>query len=195
MYNTAATWGGSSWQTILGACLSLQAFAFIPLWGISQGFQPAIGTNYGAKQYDRVRSFTKVFMVAATILAMVFYLPTMLAPKGMLSMFITNESICIQGAPMLRVLFTTYISYGVLILAITFFQAIGKAGAASAMALLRQVLLFLPLVVLLPKLFTVPVQGVFYAQMITDLVVLLIGIILLLITFGNIRKEERLMSF
>ncbi len=194
MYNTAATWGGSSWQTILGACLSLQAFAFIPLWGISQGFQPAIGTNYGAKQYDRVRSFTKVFMVAATILAMVFYLPTMLAPKGMLSMFITNESICIQGAPMLRVLFTTYISYGVLILAITFFQAIGKAGAASAMALLRQVLLFLPLVVLLPKLFTVPVQGVFYAQMITDLVVLLIGIILLLITFGNIRKEERLMS-
>ena len=109
-------------------------------------------------------------------------------------MFITNESICIQGAPMLRVLFTTYISYGVLILAITFFQAIGKAGAASAMALLRQVLLFLPLVVLLPKLFTVPVQGVFYAQMITDLVVLLIGIILLLITFGNIRKEERLMS-
>ena len=131
MYNTAATWGGSSWQTILGACLSLQAFAFIPLWGISQGFQPAIGTNYGAKQYDRVRSFTKVFMVAATILAMVFYLPTMLAPKGMLSMFITNESICIQGAPMLRVLFTTYISYGVLILAITFFQAIGKAGGAS----------------------------------------------------------------
>ena len=194
MYNTAATWGGSSWQTILGACLSLQAFAFIPLWGISQGFQPAIGTNYGAKQYDRVRSFTKVFMVAATILAMVFYLPTMLAPKGMLSMFITNESICIQVAPMLRVLFTTYISYGVLILAITFFQAIGKAGAASALALLRQVLLFLPLVVLLPKLFTVPVQGVFYAQMITDLVVLLIGIILLLITFGNIRKEERLMS-
>ncbi len=191
MYNTVERWGGGSWQTILGACLSLQAFSFIPLWGISQGFQPAIGTNYGAKQYDRVRSFTKVFMVAATVLALLFYLPVMLAPQGMLSMFITDPAICEQGAPMLRVLFTTYICYGVLILAITFFQAIGKAGAASAMALLRQVLLFLPLVVLLPNVFAVPVQGVFYAQMFTDLAVLLIGIILLVKAFGNIRKEER----
>ena len=188
MYNTVERWGGGSWQTILGACLSLQAFAFIPLWGISQGFQPAIGTNYGAKQYDRVRSFTRAFMIAATALALVFYLPIMLSPKGMLSMFITDEAICAQGASMLRVLFSTYISYGVLILAITFFQAIGKAGAASAMALLRQVLLFLPLVVLLPTVFAVPVQGVFYAQMFTDLVVLLIGIILLFKTFANIRR-------
>lgn len=188
MYNTVERWGGGSWQTILGACLSLQAFAFIPLWGISQGFQPAIGTNYGAKQYDRVRSFTRAFMVAATTLALVFYLPIMLSPKGMLSMFITDEAICAQGASMLRVLFSTYISYGVLILAITFFQAIGKAGAASAMALLRQVLLFLPLVVLLPTVFAVPVQGVFYAQMFTDLVVLMIGIVLLGKTFADIRK-------
>ena len=194
MYNTVERWGGGSWQTVLGAALSLQSFAFIPLWGISQGFQPAIGTNYGAKQYDRVRSFTKVFMIAATVLALVFYLPIMLAPKGMLSMFITDEAICAQGAPMLRVLFSTYICYGVLILAITFFQAIGKAGAASAMALLRQVLLFLPLVVLLPTVFAVPVQGVFYAQMFTDLVVLLIGIILLAKAFGNIRKEERALT-
>ena len=191
MYNTVERWGGGSWQTILGACLSPQSFAFIPLWGISQGFQPAVGTNYGAKQYDRVRSFTKVFMVAATVLAMVFYLPIMLSPKGMLSMFITDEEICIQGAPMLRVLFSTYITYGILILAITFFQAIGKAGAASAMALLRQVLLFLPLVVLLPTVFAVPVQGVFYAQMFTDLIVLLIGIVLLARVFANIRKEEK----
>ena len=191
MYNTVERWGGGSWQTILGACLSLQSFAFIPLWGISQGFQPAVGTNYGAKQYDRVRSFTKVFMIAATVLALVFYLPIMLSPKGMLSMFITNEEICIQGAPMLQVLFSTYITYGILILAITFFQAIGKAGAASAMALLRQVLLFLPLVVLLPTVFAVPVQGVFYAQMFTDLIVLLIGIVLLAKAFSNIRKEEK----
>ena len=194
MYNTVERWGGGSCQTILGACLSLQSFAFIPLWGISQGFQPAVGTNYGAKQYDRVRSFTKVFMVAATVLAMVFYLPIMLSPQGMLSMFITNEEICIQGAPMLRVLFSTYITYGILILAITFFQAIGKAGAASAMALLRQVLLFLPLVVLLPTVFAVPVQGVFYAQMITDLVVLLIGIVLLAKAFADIRKGESLLT-
>jgi putative MATE family efflux protein len=191
MYSTVANCGGGSWQTVLGASLSLQAFSFIPLWGISQGFQPAVGTNYGAQNYDRVRAFTKAFMVAATLLALVFYLPIMIAPNAMLSMFITDSAIVAEGAPMLRVLFTSYITYGVLILAITFFQAIGKGGAAAAVTLLRQVVLFLPLVVLLPKVFERSVEGVFYAQLITDVVVLILGIILMAKEFRAMRKEER----
>ncbi len=190
MYNTVERWGSGSWQTILGAALSLQAFAFIPLWGISQGFQPAVGTNFGAKQYDRVRAFTKVFILAATALALVFYLPIMIAPKAMLSMFITDAAIVAEGAPMLRVLFSMYISYGVMILAITFFQAIGKGGAAAVMAIMRQVVLFLPLVIVLPQFFTHHVEGVFYAQMITDFVVLVAGICMMAASFRSMRIEE-----
>ncbi|MCR5268445.1 MAG: polysaccharide biosynthesis C-terminal domain-containing protein, partial [Lachnospiraceae bacterium] len=192
MYNTVERCGGGQWQTILGAALSLQAFSFIPLWGISQGYQPAIGTNYGAKSYDRVRSFNKAFMIAATILAAVFYIPIMFAPKAMLSMFITDSSIVEAGAPMLRVLFMPYITYGVLILAITFFQAIGKGGNAAVLTVLRQVLLFLPLVLLLPLLFTNSVEGVFYAQLFTDAVVLILAVILMAGAFKSIRSEERL---
>jgi putative MATE family efflux protein len=191
MYNTVERWGSGSWQTILGAALSLQAFAFIPLWGISQGYQPAIGTNYGAKNYDRVRAFTRTFMLAATTLALLFYVPIMLAPKTMLSMFITDERIVAEGAPMLRVLFSMYIAYGVLILAITFFQAVGKGGSAALMALLRQAALFLPLVIVLPGFFAHHVEGVFYAQMITDLVVLAIGVGLMAVSFRSMKAEER----
>ncbi len=187
MYNTVERCGGGSWQTILGAALSLQAFSFIPLWGISQGYQPAIGTNYGAKQFGRVRSFNKAFMIMATILAALFYIPIMAAPKSMLSMFITDPAIVEAGAPMLRVLFSPYISYGVLILAITFFQAIGKGGNAAILTVLRQVLLFLPLVLLLPRVFTNSVEGVFYAQLFTDAAVLIIGVILLISEF---RKQK-----
>ena len=192
MYNTVERCGGGEWQTILGAALSLQAFSFIPLWGISQGYQPAIGTNYGAKSYDRVRSFNKAFMIAATLLAAVFYVPVMIAPKAMLSMFITDQSIVAAGAPMLRVLFASYITYGVLILAITFFQAIGKAGNAAVLTVLRQALLFLPLVLILPMMFTNSVEGVFYAQLITDVVVLVLAVALMAGAFKNIRREERL---
>ncbi len=192
MYNTVERCGGGEWQTILGAALSLQAFSFIPLWGISQGYQPAIGTNYGAKSYDRVRAFNKAFMIAATLLAAVFYIPVMAAPKAMLSMFITDQAIVEMGAPMLRVLFTSYITYGVLILAITFFQAIGKGGNAAILTILRQVLLFLPLVLILPLLFSNSVEGVFYAQLITDVIVLFIAVILMAGAFKNITQEERL---
>ncbi|MBQ3913099.1 MAG: MATE family efflux transporter [Lachnospiraceae bacterium] len=191
MYNTVERCGGGEWQTILGAALSLQAFSFIPLWGISQGYQPAIGTNYGAKEYGRVRSFNKAFMIAATLLASVFYIPIMIAPRTMLSMFITDASIVEMGAPMLRVLFASYITYGVLILSITFFQAIGKGGNAAILTVLRQILLFLPLVLILPLVFTNSVAGVFYAQLITDAVVLVLAVALMAAAFKSIRSEER----
>lgn len=189
LYNTAAKWGGSEWQTILGAALSLQAFAFIPLWGISQGFQPAIGTNYGAKLFDRVGAFTRTFMISATVVALLFYVPIMCFPVKMLSMFITDAAIVQTGAPMLRVIFGAYICYGVLILSITFFQAIGKAGGASILALARQLVLFLPLVVILPHVAGLGVKGVFYAQLITDLVVLLLAIILMIKAFRGFKKN------
>ncbi len=191
MYNTVERFGGGQWQTVLAAALSLQAFSFIPLWGISQGYQPAIGTNYGARKFDRVRSFNKAFMVAATILASVFYLPIMIAPKAMLSLFITDTAIVEMGAPMLRVMFTSYITYGVMILAITFFQAIGKGGNAAILTLVRQALLFLPLVLILPLVFTNSVEGVFFAQLITDVVVLLIAVVLMSRSFKAIGREEK----
>ncbi len=194
MYNTAQRYGGGEWQTILGAALSLQAFSFIPLWGIAQGYQPAIGTNYGAKLFGRVRSFNKAFMIGATILALVFYIPIMFAPESMLSMFITDQAIVAEGAPMLRVLFASYITYGVLILAITFFQAIGKASNAAVLTLLRQVLLFLPLVLVLPLIFTESIQGIFYAQLITDAVVLVLAVVFMAGAFGKMKKEERNMK-
>ena len=188
LYSTAAKWGGGEWQTILGAALSLQAFSFIPLWGISQGFQPAIGTNYGAKLFDRVGKFTRCFMISATVVALIFYIPIMCFPAKMLSMFITDAAIVEAGAPMLRVLFGAFISYGILILSITFFQAIGKAGAASVLALARQLVLFLPLVILLPRFGGLAVQGVFYAQLVTDLIVLVVAIIFMIGSFKKMRK-------
>lgn len=78
LYNLAAQHGGDTWQIILGATYRVVSFAFIPLWGLSQGYQPAVGTNYGAKQYDRVKHITKVFAITATLLALIFYLPIML---------------------------------------------------------------------------------------------------------------------
>ena len=156
--------------------------------GISQGFQPAIGTNYGAKLFARVGKFTRCFMLSATVVALIFYIPIMCFPAKMLSMFITDAAIVETGAPMLRVLFGAFITYGVLILAITFFQAIGKASAASILALARQLVLFLPLVILLPRVGGLAVQGVFYAQLITDLTVLAVASIFMISAFNKMRK-------
>lgn len=191
MYNTAARYGGDAWQIILGASLRLQAFAFIPLWGISQGFQPAAGTNYGAGEYDRVKRFMRIFVLGATALAAVFYIPVMLAPKAMLSLFITDASIVEQGTQSLRILFSTYITLGFLVMCITLFQALGKGGKAALLTVLRQVLLFIPLVLVLPHIGKIGVQGVFLAPAMTDIGVLILCIVMVASLFRSMTAQKK----
>lgn len=193
MYNTAANYGGDEWQIILGACLRLQAFAFIPLWGICQGFQPAIGTNYGAKDYSRVKQITKTFIIGTTIFSFLFYIPVMSFPKTMLSMFITEPIIAEMGADSLRLFFSTFISLGVMILSITLFQSLGKGSMAAMLTLLRQIIFFIPLVLILPKINGIGIKGVFWAPVITDIGVLILSAILItkeLKSMGNKKKLQ-----
>lgn len=171
LYNAAHNCGGDEWQIILGAALSLQSFAFIPLWGMSQGFQPAVGTNFGAKRYDRVKRVTKGFFLGATALTLVFYLPAELAPRAILAWFIKDAALVDKGAAGLRILFSSYVLLGLVIMSITLMQALGKASKASTLVLLRQIVLFLPLAWLLPTVGGLGVTGVFLAPALTDLAV------------------------
>ena len=188
MYKIAAKYGGEEWQTILGASLSLQAFSFIPLWGISQGFQPAIGTNYGARNYARVKQFTKAFMIGATILALVFYIPIMCFPSAMLSFFITDEATVRLGAPMLRLFFSPFIAYGIMILSITFFQATGKGTMAAVLAVARQCLVFIPLLFILSYFFGI--KGEFLAGVVTDTIVLIVALVVVMASLKKLGKKE-----
>lgn len=189
LYYVAAQNGGDMWQTILGATLRLQSFAFIPLWGLSQGYQPAAGTNYGAKRYDRVKYITKIFSIVATLLAMIFYLPIMLAPKAMLSLFITEPQIVAQGTTDVRLFFSSYIVLGFWVIVLTLMQSLGRASKASVLVLLRQIVIYLPMAVFLPHIPKLGVHGLFCAPLITDMVVLFVVIWMMCSEF---KKMDRL---
>lgn len=189
LYRVAHNYGGDDWQIILGAALSTQAFVFIPLWGMSQGFQPAVGTNFGAKQYDRVKQVTKGFIVGATVLTLIFYIPIQLAPATLLSWFIKDASLVSQGVTPFRILFSTYILLGFLIMAITLMQSLGKASKASVLVMLRQIVLFIPLAIVMPMIGGLGVTGVFVAPALTDLVVVVLAIFMVASVFKDLTKQ------
>lgn len=189
LYHVAARHGGDTWQIILGAALSIQSFTMIPLWGAGQGFQPAAGTNYGAKQYDRVKQITRAFMMGVTVLSLIFYIPIQLAPKTILSWFIKDAGIVSQGVTDFRILFSTYIVLGFVLMVITLMQSLGKASKASVLVLMRQIILFVPLAILLPRIGGLGVHGVFLAPAVTDLIILVLAIVMLT---GEFRGLSRL---
>ena len=176
LYNLAAQHGGDTWQIILGATYRVVSFAFIPLWGLSQGYQPAVGTNYGAKQYDRVKHITKVFAITATLLALIFYLPIMLVPKTILSMFITTPSVVELGVGDFRLFFLSYILLGVWIVVLTLMQSLGRATKASVLVILRQIAIYIPAAIIMPYIAGFGVHGVFAAPLITDVTVFIVAV-------------------
>ena len=176
LYNLAAQHGGDTWQIILGATYRVVSFAFIPLWGLSQGYQPAVGTNYGAKQYDRVKHITKVFAITATLLALIFYLPIRLVPNTILSMFITTPSVVELGVGDFRLFFLSYILLGVWIVVLTLMQSLGRATKASVLVILRQIAIYIPAAIIMPYIAGFGVHGVFAAPFITDVIVFIVAV-------------------
>ena len=183
IYRVASVYGGETSQLLLGAALRFWNFSFVPLWGISQGFQPAAGTNYGAKDYDRVKKLTGVFITAATVLSLVFYIPVELFPDKILSMFLTTPGIAELGATNFRIMFSTYILQGSFLIAVTLFQSLGKANRATWLVLFRQIILFIPLCVLLPMVGGMGIRGVWLAIALTDAILVIITIAMMLSEF------------
>lgn len=183
IYRVAAQYGGESSQIVLGAALRFWNFAFVPLWGISNGFQPAAGTNYGAKDYDRVKTLTRVFITSATVLSLLFFIPVELFPAQILSMFGVDSAVAAASATNFRIMFSTYILQGSFIIAVTLFQSLGKAQKATWLVLFRQIILFIPLAIILPMIGGMGVRGVWLAIALTDAVLVIITIAMMLSEF------------
>ena len=190
VYNTAVRFGGETQIALMGASQRVMQLAFVPIWGMSQGMQPAVGTNFGAKEYSRVRKLTNVFIVGSTILASVFFVLIEIFPSQILSAFITEGDIVASGLWRFRMMFCAFPTYGLLIMIITYFQALGKAKQAGFMVVLRQLILVVPLVLLLPRLLGGNVLGIWIALPLNDLIILVVAIILLIREYKYLRKLQ-----
>jgi putative MATE family efflux protein len=189
LYNTAAAYGSDTQIILMGAALRIQAFSFIPLWGMSQGLQPVVGTNYGAKLFDRVKKSTNIFILGAVVLALLFWVPIQLAPKAVLSLFIKDATIVAGGVGNFRLMYSIFPALGIMIMGLTFFQAIGKGSKASVLVLLRQLVLFIPLALLLPKI--MGIVGVWAASPLTDGLVLILTIAFLALEYRRMNIAEK----
>lgn len=190
IYRAAAYWGGVEWQVVFGAALRIQAFSFIPLWGMSNGLQPAIGTNYGAGDHARVRRILSTFCLGATVLCFVFWIPAIFAPDVLLSWFITDPDLVAMGVGSFRLFFAPFFLYGIMIMAITFLQSIGEGGKAAVLTMARPLVLFVPMVLAVPVLTGTGILGVWIACVLVDVLVLIVAIGMVLTSFSKMKKKD-----
>jgi len=177
--NSLIFYGGELALSIYGVINRVIRFLFMPLFGVIQGMQPIVGFNYGARRIDRVKEVVKLSIVTVTALAASAVLVAEIFPSGIMSIFSNDPDLVSNGSIALRIVISLIPIIGVQIVGAALFQSLGKARPSLILALLRQVILFTPIVLILPRLFNLGLLGIWIAFPIADLIATIVtGIIL-----------------
>ncbi|MGM9900251.1 MAG: MATE family efflux transporter [Bacilli bacterium] len=169
---------------------SLMQFAMLPLQGFTQGAQPIISYNYGAKNPERCKKAFKYLFITCIVYSMVFYLLIMLFPSMFVRIF-TNEKVLVEYAVWaLRIYMAVIGIFGIQIACQQTFIALGNAKISLFLAVLRKIILLIPLIYIVP-LFTPNNKclGVFLAEPIADIIAVITTAICFVIIFKKTMKS------
>lgn len=153
MNNILFDYGGEASVASYGIIGRMLMFALFPVLGVTQGFLPIAGYNYGANQFKRVReSINKAIMYAGGLALVVFAL-IMIFPEEIVSVFTNDTDILNKTPGYMRWVFAATPIIAIQLIGSAYFQAIGKAVPALLLTLTRQGFFFIPLIFIMPRFF------------------------------------------
>ena len=189
--SSLARFGGDVAVGAMTVLTSINQLITMPLSGICQGGQPLISFNYGAKKIDRVKeAFFCVFGVCVTYTT-VFWLLLMCFPNVFAGIFTSDASIVGYTAWAIRVFLACGFSVGFQLSCQQTFMALGQAKISLVMALLRKVILLIPLIFLLPNFFADKAFAVYLAEPIADIVAAAVTTFMFFRFFIKLLRESR----
>ena len=162
------TYGGDLYVGTITIMQSIMQMIVLPTQGITQGTQPIMSYNYGAGNYLRVRQtfkrlLTVTLTVTCTAFVVVAFFPGMLA-----RIFTPQPELIALVSRVMPIFFGGMWAFGAQLACQTTFMALGQARTSLFLALLRKVILLVPLAIILPRL-TGSVMGIYVAEPIADI--------------------------
>lgn len=163
---TVGKYGGDIALSTVGIITSFQTLLLMPIVGLSQGQQPLISYNFGAKLMNRVKETLKYSVMFGTIISLTGFITVMLFPKFIISLFNNEPEILELGTRALRTWFLALPLTGGGICMSNYFQAVGQVKKASLLNLTRQVIILIPMIMILGALYGL--YGIFFAVPISE---------------------------
>ena len=163
-----ASFGGDMYITAMTVINSVRQVIMMPMHGLSEGMQPVVGYNYGAKRYDRVKTGIKFMATICMGYAFMVCAVTELFPGALIKIFNQDPGLLDVGIPSMRLYFAAFFAMWMQMAGQYSFVALGKARQATFFSLLRKAFIVVPLTLILPRF--VGVNGVFWAEVVSDLV-------------------------
>lgn len=168
--NMVLLYGGELALASLGILGRVLSFLVLPVMGVIQGMRPIISYNYGARLYARVREVTRYSILGATGFLLAGFLLAQLFSRQVLGVFTTDPDLIREGARALRMTTMVFPIISVQIVGSAVFQSLDRPLLALVFSVVRQVLLFIPLLFLLPP--RLGLDGVWFAYPLSDVMAL-----------------------
>lgn len=170
---------------------SVMQFAMLPLQGLTQGGQPIISYNYGARNVERVKKGFKLLLIACLCYSTLMWAVTQLAPQ-LLVMIFTNDSELMELAVWaLRIYMAGVLLMGAQIACQQTFIAFGNAKISTFLAIFRKIIVLIPLIYILPIFMRNKVLAVFMAEPIADIIAVCTTCIMFFISFKKLIREMK----
>ena len=148
--------------------ISIMQLAMMPLQGLTQGAQPIISYNYGARNAQRVRDAFRCLLISCVTYSMTLWALVQFFPRLFALLFSSAPELVSYAAWALRIYMAATGIFGVQIACQQTFIALGNAKTSLFLAILRKIILLIPLIYILPHFFTNKVFAVFLAEPVAD---------------------------
>jgi putative MATE family efflux protein len=179
----------------MGVAQKLVGFIMLVPLAFSQAVSAFVAQNYGAKKYDRAIKTLKISMIANTIIFVIGFILTQFTPELLVGVFNRDPELMGLTINGLRKYTLAIPIIGVSIVGTSYIQSIGKAKMAMLLSLLRQVIILIPLIAILPIFFGV--DGAWFAQPIADIIASVVtGTVLFkeVKKYSKIKEEDELIE-
>lgn len=148
---------------------SVMQFAMLPLQGLGQGSQPIMSYNYGAENAGRVKAAFKLLLKASLYYSTLLWLAVMAVPQGFAAMFTPDPELIEFSKTALRIYMACMLLFGIQMACQITFTSLGNAKASIMVAVMRKFVLLIPLIYLMPLIFSSDkTTAVYMAEPIAD---------------------------
>lgn len=161
----------------LGLIFRLFMFALMPVIGISQGLMPIIGFNFGAGKLDRIREALIKGVALSTVVVTFFGVLYFTWPAFFLGIFSRETELIAMGSRALRIMVIMFPVIGAQVVFSTYFQAAGKGIPSLLLSILREVIIFVPLLMVFSRIYGL--DGVWISRPVSDLIAFLVTYLLI----------------
>ncbi len=188
VFRSVSFYGEDRDMALMGSIYRVLILIVVPVFGFVQALQPIVGINYGAGQLKRLKKAYRLFVICGVSLMTFLALIVQIFPRPILATLVPDMILTEQDIFNYRMVLLPIPVIPLFFLTVTSFQSLGKGRESTLLLLGRELVLFVPIVLILPLYFGI--NGIYFSWLIMDSIMLIVVLLMAWKVYGNLKVQK-----